>query len=49
MNRLIDDLLSLSRIELTEHQPPAERVDLRRAGRSASPPAFEPRVARPPA
>ncbi len=28
MNRLIDDLLSLSRIELTEHQPPAERVDL---------------------
>jgi two-component system phosphate regulon sensor histidine kinase PhoR len=28
MNRLIDDLLSLSRIEITEHQPPAERVDL---------------------
>lgn len=28
MNRLIDDLLSLSRIELTEHQPPAARVDL---------------------
>jgi two-component system phosphate regulon sensor histidine kinase PhoR len=28
MNRLIDDLLSLSRIELTEHQPPAKRVDL---------------------
>ncbi len=28
MNRLIDDLLSLSRIELTEHQPPAERLDL---------------------
>ena len=28
MNRLIDDLLSLSRIELTEHQVPAERVDL---------------------
>ena len=27
MNRLIDDLLSLSRIELTEHQPPAELVD----------------------
>ncbi len=27
MNRLIDDLLSLSRIELTEHQPPAGRVD----------------------
>jgi len=29
MNRLIDDLLSLSRIELVEHQPPADAVDLR--------------------
>jgi two-component system phosphate regulon sensor histidine kinase PhoR len=28
MNRLIDDLLSLSRIELVEHQPPDEAVDL---------------------
>jgi two-component system phosphate regulon sensor histidine kinase PhoR len=28
MNRLIDDLLSLSRIELIEHQPPSERVEL---------------------
>ncbi len=28
MNRLIDDLMSLSRIELTEHQPLADRVDL---------------------
>jgi two-component system phosphate regulon sensor histidine kinase PhoR len=28
MNRLIDDLLSLSRIEITEHQPPSELVDL---------------------
>ena len=28
MNRLIDDLLSLSRIELTEHQLPAMRVNL---------------------
>jgi two-component system phosphate regulon sensor histidine kinase PhoR len=28
MNRLIDDLLSLSRIELTEHQMPAEAVSL---------------------
>ncbi len=28
MNRLIDDLLSLSRIELTEHQLPATRVNL---------------------
>jgi len=44
MNRLIDDLLSLSRIELTEHQPPSERLDLKQllprlvAG-------FEPRLA----
>ncbi len=29
MNRLIDDLLSLSRIELNEHQPPADTFDLR--------------------
>ena len=29
MNRLIDDLLSLSRIELIEHQPPSGTVDLR--------------------
>ncbi len=29
MNRLIDDLLSLSRIELIEHQPPADAVELR--------------------
>jgi len=28
MARLIDDLMSLSRIELNEHLPPAERVDL---------------------
>ncbi|PPQ28852.1 ATP-binding protein [Rhodopila globiformis] len=28
MNRLIDDLLSLSRIELTEHQTPAEPLEL---------------------
>ncbi len=28
MNRLIDDLLSLSRIEMNEHQAPAETVDL---------------------
>lgn len=28
MNRLIDDLMSLGRIELTEHQPPAEHIDL---------------------
>ncbi len=29
MNRLIDDLLSLSRIELIEHQAPSEPVELR--------------------
>jgi two-component system phosphate regulon sensor histidine kinase PhoR len=28
MRRLIDDLLGLSRIEITEHQPPTGRVDL---------------------
>jgi two-component system, OmpR family, phosphate regulon sensor histidine kinase PhoR len=43
MNRLIDDLLSLSRIELTEHQPPSERLDLRRlVPRVAA--GFEPRL-----
>jgi len=44
MNRLIDDLLSLSRIELTEHQPPSDRVDVAEVlHRIAA--AFEPRVA----
>jgi len=44
MNRLIDDLLSLSRIELTEHQPPSDRVDLAMLiERLAA--AFEPRLA----
>ncbi len=28
MSRLVDDLLSLSRIEQRAHQPPSERVDL---------------------
>ena len=28
MSRLIDDLLSLSRIELNEHNPPVDKVDL---------------------
>jgi two-component system phosphate regulon sensor histidine kinase PhoR len=28
MNRLIDDLLGLSRVELSEHTPPSESVDL---------------------
>ncbi len=43
MNRLIDDLLSLSRIELTEHQAPAGRVDLAEllVGLAAG---FEPRL-----
>ncbi len=43
MNRLIDDLLSLSRIELTEHQAPAGRIDLAEllAGLAAG---FEPRL-----
>ncbi|MBN9507649.1 MAG: two-component sensor histidine kinase [Alphaproteobacteria bacterium] len=43
MNRLIDDLLQLSRIELTEHQPPADLVaigDL--VARIAA--SFEPRL-----
>lgn len=43
MNRLIDDLLSLSRIELTEHQPPRGLVDLA-ALLPATAAAFEPRV-----
>ena len=44
MNRLIDDLLSLSRIELSEHQPPAGRVAVSAiAARIAA--SFEPRLA----
>jgi two-component system, OmpR family, phosphate regulon sensor histidine kinase PhoR len=44
MNRLIDDLLSLSRIELTEHQPPSDWLDLRQlVPRVAA--GFEPRLA----
>jgi two-component system phosphate regulon sensor histidine kinase PhoR len=43
MDRLIDDLLSLSRIELTEHQTPAEPLDLAKlATRMAA--GFEPRL-----
>jgi two-component system phosphate regulon sensor histidine kinase PhoR len=44
MNRLIDDLLSLSRIEVTEHQAPSDTVDLARLlpGLAA---AYEPRLA----
>ena len=44
MQRLIDDLLSLSRIELVEHQPPAGAVDLATLlPRIAA--GFEPRLA----
>ncbi len=44
MRRLIDDLLSLSRIELVEHQPPATRIDLADLVRGVAA-AFEPRLA----
>jgi two-component system phosphate regulon sensor histidine kinase PhoR len=44
MNRLIDDLLSLSRIELTEHQAPVGRFDVDTAIRSIAA-GFEPRLA----
>ena len=44
MNRLIDDLLSLSRIELTEHQPPSEPLDLTALVRRMVA-GFEPRLA----
>jgi two-component system, OmpR family, phosphate regulon sensor histidine kinase PhoR len=43
MNRLIDDLLSLSRIELIEHQPPADMVELREVV-SRLVAGFEPRL-----
>ncbi len=43
MNRLIDDLLSLSRIELTEHRPPTDPVILQELIRWTAA-AFEPRV-----
>ena len=44
MNRLIDDLLSLSRIELTEHQLPTDAVALPDLLRLTAA-SFEPRVA----
>jgi two-component system phosphate regulon sensor histidine kinase PhoR len=44
MNRLIDDLLSLSRIELSEHQAPSGMVDLAELVRRAALP-FAPSVA----
>ena len=43
MNRLIDDLLSLSRIELTEHRPPTGQVALAELLRFTAA-SFEPRV-----
>jgi two-component system phosphate regulon sensor histidine kinase PhoR len=44
MANLIDDLLSLSRIEMSEHQPPSDAVDLASlASRVAA--GFEPRLA----
>ena len=43
MNRLIDDLLSLSSIELTEHRPPSDQVDLAPLLRRVIT-AFEPRL-----
>ena len=44
MNRLIDDLLSLSRIELTEHQLPSDLIDIGAVvSRLAA--SFEPQVA----
>lgn len=43
MNRLIDDLLSLSRIEISEHQPPQGKIDFTLlVQRSVA--AFEPRI-----
>jgi two-component system phosphate regulon sensor histidine kinase PhoR len=44
MNRLIDDLMSLSRIELSEHEPPSEQVELRELMESVLA-GFEPRLA----
>ena len=44
MNRLIDDLLSLSRIEITEHQPPGASVELAPLLARARA-AFEPQLA----
>ncbi len=45
MNRLIDDLLSLSRIEMTEHTPPTGMVDLAELLRFTAA-SFEPRLQR---
>ncbi len=44
MNRLIDDLLSLSRIEIAEHQPPSASADLADLVKRLAA-GFEPRLA----
>ena len=44
MNRLIDDLLSLSRIELVEHQAPADAVDVEALVRRLAA-VFDPQIA----
>ncbi len=44
MHRLIDDLLSLSRVELNEHLPPADKVDVVDLARRMAA-GFEPRLA----
>ena len=44
MANLIDDLLSLSRIEMSEHQPPADQVDLGALAQRVAA-GFEPRLA----
>lgn len=44
MANLIDDLLSLSRIEMSEHQPPSEAIDLAALVRRVAA-GFEPRLA----
>ncbi len=44
MNRLIDDLMSLSRIELSEHEAPADRVQMKHLVERVVA-GFEPRVA----
>ena len=44
MNRLIDDLLSLSRIEMTEHRPPTDKIALAELVHLTAA-SFEPQIA----
>ena len=44
MNRLIDDLLSLSRIEMTEHRPPTDKIALAELVQLTAA-SFEPQIA----